>query len=74
MLTIQVNPNYYDLSFNTVLENLSFVEKQFIKADKIEHVINDKLTFIEYNKSSLTYIPPYFRRVVLKEDKSILWD
>lgn len=74
MITIQISPNYDNLSMRTVLDELSFAEKQFIKKEEITHIINDRMTFTEYNKSSLTYIPHYFRRLLLREDKSVLWD
>jgi len=73
MITVQVEADIIDSVTNKeILDKLDDFEKQFIKAEEIVYNYGD-ISFTEYNKSSLTYIPPYIFRYKLIRDNT-LWD
>lgn len=73
MITVQINAkDINDIRNRDIIDKLSCYEKQFIKKEKIEYKFNN-IVFIEYNKSSLTYVPPYIFKYKLAKCKSNLW-
>lgn len=73
MITIQIQADIINSVTNKeILDKLDDFEKQFIKAEEITYNYGD-ISFTEYNKSSLTYIPPYIFRYKLIRDNTI-WD
>lgn len=73
MITVQVQADIINSVTNKeILDKLDDFEKQFIKAEEITYNYGD-ISFTEYNKSSLTYIPPYIFRYKLIRDDT-LWD
>ncbi len=73
MITVQIQADIINSVTNKeILDKLDDFEKQFIKAEEITYNYGD-ISFTEYNKSSLTYIPPYIFRYKLIRDDT-LWD
>lgn len=74
MITVQINADDFDSITNRdIVDKLSSYEKFFIKKETIDYDLGNGIVFTEYNKSSLTYIPPYVFKYKLMECKSILW-
>lgn len=74
MITVQINAeDINNITNRDIINKLSDYEKFFIKKEVINHNLGNGITFTEYNKSSLTYIPPYVFKYKLMECKSILW-
>ncbi len=73
MITVQIEPDIIDSITNKeILDKLSDYEKQFIKAEEVIYDYGD-VSFIEYNKSTLTYTPPKIFRYKLIRVYN-LWD
>lgn len=74
MITVQINAeDIIDITNRDIVDKLSDYEKFFIKKEVINHDLGNGIIFTEYNKSSLTYIPPYIFRYKLKHCTSNLW-
>ena len=74
MITVQINAeDINDITNRDIVDKLSDYEKFFIKKEVINRDLGNGIIFTEYNKSSLTYIPPYIFRYKLRHCTSNLW-